>query len=291
MFRDIYYFVISLVESVLNLFVIVFKFHEILRVRSLPNSDVFVELNILGNGPSLKVDFDRILSKARNESQIMCVNSFGAHPQFDILKPRYYIISDKAFFNPTIDSRIQNIQRELKKSLREKVNWEMILLIPSCYKKTEFVENISNNRNIIIHPFPYIPLWGGFDSLNVFLYKNKIGNPPFQNILIAAIFQAIGLNYKVINIWGADHSWVENYSVGIDNNLYTKDVHFYDDDNKEEFTIKNRFGDNAKVFEEFESLAKTFKAYHLLQKVAVSKNIQIYNYSCKSWIDAFKKNV
>ncbi len=289
MFRNLYMLVLKVFETGLNLLIIIIRLPELISNRKQKINLKDKEIHILGNGPSLKNDFVRLKDSLKENSHVMCVNLFATSQEFEMIKPDNYIISDKKFFADNVDDRISNIQEPVIKSLVEKVKWEMILFVPYSCRKSNQVKKILINKNIQLRTFSYVPLVGGFELVNVFLFRYLLGNPPFQNILIPSIFQAIRMRVRTIYIWGADHSWVENYVVKGDNKIYVRESHFYDLEEDVVNVIENRYGDSARVHEEFESLARTFKSYYILRKLADSVNIEVLNCSSKSWIDSFER--
>ncbi|MBR8537381.1 hypothetical protein KDU71_17570 [Carboxylicivirga sediminis] len=281
--------VLKTFETCLNLVIVIIKLPEILSNRKQIKHFDANEIHILGNGPSLKNDFGTLKKLLSVNSNVMCVNLFATAKEFIDIQPNYYIISDKKFFADYVDERVTNIQEPTIKALVDRVTWDMVLFVPYSCRNSSKVKRILVNKKIKLQTFSYVPLVGGFEVINIFLFKYLLANPPYQNILIPSIFQAIRLRIKTIHVWGADHSWVENYVVKEDNKIYVRESHFYDLEDEVVNVIENRYGQSAKVHEEFESLAKTFRSYSTLRKLADVLNIKVLNCSSKSWIDSFER--
>jgi hypothetical protein len=109
-----------------------------------------------------------------------------------------------------------------------------------------------------------------------------------MNVLISSIFMGIKMKFSKIYLWGADHSWLEDFILGKDNHMYTYDRHFFNTDEKCFVHCKSD-GTPVKVYEEFFTLSNTFKIYHSLESFSKKMGIKIINLSSKTWIDAFER--
>jgi len=244
-------------------------------------------IHILGNGPSLQKDLKNILD-VRPNSSMVAVNSFCNTTEFGKIKPEYYFIVDPGFFIESDDVRLNEVKNQALESLLQNVNWYMMLIVPANYKNSTFIEEVKSNRFIKVVFIKNVPIVKGINTVNIFLFKYKLANPLFQNVLITAIFWCLQAGYKSIYLWGADHSWHEDLKLGVDNIVYTPDTHFYDEKDRKYFAHQNS-GIPLKVHEEFYSFARAFEIYHLLNDYAKSIGCSIFNLSSKTWIDAFKR--
>ena len=163
----------------------------------------------------------------------------------------------------------------------------MTVIIPWNYRFSKFSNFLKNQNNISLHYLKNTPLWGGHPWFNLMLMKTRIGNPPYQNVMVASIFWGVSMGFKEILLLGANHSWVQNLYVGIDNKVYSKMNHFYG--KTEYLEHKSSFGLPISLEEELFAFYNSIKSYHLIEKLAKWKNCKIINMTENSFIDAFQK--
>lgn len=238
---------------------------------------------ILGNGPSLDKDLDRI--KNINVDQFMVVNNFALSSLFFNLKPKYYIIVDPAYFFDEIFLKDDN---EVWKKLME-VNWRLNLLIPFnnyviLQKKRHF---IFQNKFIEITPL-HIRSFNGFDLIKNILYKYNLSMPRVQNVVISSIFVSLNMNFKNIYILGVDHSWTKDIFVDYQNRVCITNKHFYNHEHESQ-PFYNIYGVQYKMHEILRDFAFMFEGYHELKKYSTKKNCNIINVTNNSFIDAFER--
>ena len=152
-----------------------------------------------------------------------------------------------------------------------KTDWKLNLFVPINKHKSEFVKKVKKNIYINLNYFENSPIIGGNIFLNNFIYKYNLANPLYQNVLVAAIFQAIKFGYKKIII-------------------YTEDPHFYKNPNQKSIILRNPQGEPLRIFEFFQTQSRLSKIYLSLNSFSKTKNCEILNLSEKTWIDAFKRN-
>lgn len=245
-------------------------------------------IHVLGNGPSLKNDYPELLSTLSESDSIMVVNTFGTTDLFDKLKPQFYIIVDPAFFKEKTEQRIIELRNKTFDALISKTKWDLQLFVPYTVRKSPLLLKLEENKHIHVNYFLNIPAVDGSECVHSFLFKNGLANPPYRNVLIAAIYHCIKLKFSKIVVWGADHSWHEDFILGNDNTVYTVDKHFYSEEVKG-FAHLNQYGKPIKVHEEFYSIAQALKVYHTLERFSRLYHCKIINKSSKTWIDAFSR--
>lgn len=278
-----YYFkIIQLFETIINIMIVL-----ILNARYLFHKTQYPKKNhssiqVLGNGPSLRNDISEIIKK-REDSPIMVVNAFADSVLFEKLKPKYYILIDPAFFRPSTNDRIKKLKKITSDSLIQKTKWELYLFVPISGKKSSLVKNIKNkNKNIKIIEFKNIPVIGGSDLLNIFLFKNNLANPLYKNVLNTSIFLAIKMKFSKIFIFGADHSWTRDLSVNSQNEVFYGDSHVYDP--------KLTYIKEEKPFYlVLKSFSLMFKSHTLISKYAKKAGVVLLNCTKNSFIDSYEK--
>ena len=286
-----YYRIIRNIENILNIFIIVFFKFKYIFFKDTPypkiaKTDTIV---LLGNGPSLAEDFESILQEKQNAVKIMAVNLSIFSDFFDVVKPDFYILQDPAFFRSDVEEKVIEIQKSLVTAFINKVTWKMNLIVPPLARKNDIFNKISDNKNINLYYRKTIPIIGGTNEFNNFLFKNNLASPLAQNVLIGALFESLQMGFKNIIIYGADHSWHENYSLGADNILYTEDRHFYDKDKKNLKPHIDEYGVPVRVHEEFFNLYRAFRIYDSLFFYAKKISANVINKSSKTWIDVFPR--
>lgn len=283
--------IIEIIESFLNLIIVValFPFHY--RPQKIKKSTFEESVHVLGNGPSLKNDFSTIVEELTPYDSILVVNSFASTNLFETIKPSYYVIIDPSFFlKKNITSNLIELQKKVMDAILKKTTWNLTLIVPRTAKRNLFFQRLKENKNIKIVYFKSTSIFGGNERMNNFFFKSGLANPLFQNVLIPSLFFSIKMGFKNIYVWGADHSWHTDYVMGKDNILYTPDKHFYSKSNEIKFNPHLRpDGSPVKIHEEFFNLARAFRIYHSLQSFSKSVGCNIINRSSISWIDAFPR--
>lgn len=266
---------------------VVFKGHFLSKNQRGRNSVI-----IIGNGPSLAMDIDFIVSKKSNLFSYMCVNEFASTDYFSVLKPNYYLLLDSVYWGDEISNRLLILQEKTINDIVSKTKWNLILFVPfSANNYYSFMDKISSNKNIKIHFFNNNSY--SFSFFNMFLYKNNLAMPTCQNVLSACLYVCLTLGYSLNLLIGADHSWHENIIVNDDNQLLLQDVHFYNQ--KSEYKVWSDGANektNKSVSEIFSILGMVFADYQILGLYSKYLKSKIYNVSARSYIDAFdKKNI
>lgn len=230
-------------------------------------------ITILGNGPSLREDINKI---DFGKGQFCVVNYFLDSSLFNSLKPQYYLLADPVFFQ----------SETMIESIVEKVHWEMQLFVPYIIWKKRFKKRTFEWLKII----PYNDYsYQGFKCVKFWLYKKGWSMPTPQNVLVPSLFNAINMGYKEIRLYGADHSWTKSLCVTKDNVVCAIDSHFYDNKVSINPYWKGREGCYYKLYEFFRDLSKTFESYHQIREYAERVGSRIINCTEDSFIDAFDK--
>ena len=239
---------------------------------------------IIGNGPSLQHCLEDN-SQFLNGSSKMVLNFFPLTDKFSVLKPEYYSLVDYGahyFKKHNSDFIKSNTSRLLY--IFEKVDWPLTLFFSFTHKNSDFVSSISNlnNKNLVIKFFntSYV---GGFWFYKKFALLNGLGLPSTRNVSLVAIYIAILLKFKTINLVGFNHDWMNRLSVNEANDILVNDIHYSNNDTgniiKWDTTMtKLSFG-----------WFKIFSAHEDLNRLSECLNISIINRSKDSLIDAYKK--
>lgn len=241
-------------------------------------------VHILGNGPSLKTDQERLMLHIQPDDSILCVNMFANSVLYKLLRPNLYVIVDPAFFSTDLQKELQQKVDDTIEALINETEWELNLFIPFSKRNKECVKRMKSNEHIHVCFLKNVPTVGGFSQLNSILYKLNLSNPLFQNVVVASLYVAIKAKFEQVFLWGTDHNWLESYTVKNDNKIYVKDYHYYD--SKDISYVKI---DSPRVDYSLMNFVRCFRAYHDLKRYALMCGAKIFNCASVSWIDAFER--
>jgi hypothetical protein len=278
-----YLFLTNLWNSLISLLLISFKNNiwEVNKLRNLGNSiNKLSTIRILGNGNSLTIDD---IWKDESSVDYMVVNRHVLSETYKEVQPRYYVLADPFFFNCEKG-------RSILEDIRSNTNWDMLLVVPyrlsriimlrKFFFSNHFIQIISYNSE----PFK------GFSLIKNYLYRINLSIPRAQNVIVAGIYFAICLGYKRIELFGVEHSWIQNISVNKENQVCLKNPHFFDEKEPLVKTWKEIQGDEAKLHEVLRLYAYMFEAYWDLRRFSEDiGNVEIINCTNNSYIDAFNR--
>jgi len=248
------------------------------------------ELVILGNGPSLK---ESLISQKQllADKDLMALNQFVLSDEFTHLRPHNYVLLDIGFFKSDTIQRVKDVTDRMIEAFLTKTDWDMNLFLPKEGRGSELhrrLENSDKNINFVFFNRTNVE---GLKGFRHWAYRNNLGMPKPQNVLVACLMLGICMKYSQVFILGADHSWLENIRISDDNTLISIEKHFYDKDAKGKPTKKEHPDtlQSAKLHDYLYDLARTFSSYHLIREFADSKGVKVWNASEVSYIDAFDR--
>lgn len=248
------------------------------------------DLCVLGNGPSLKDSLTNNIDFISSRTSI-CVNDFISSSYFELIKPSYYLLLDPAYWRQDSIPVYVQIRDAIFTRLIDSVDWDLTVIIPTAGKnELDWVTVFSANDRIKVAFINVTPV-SGFESVRHLMYKYQLGMPRPQNVLVAALYLGINIGYETIYLFGADHSWHEELFVNNDNVVCIKDKHFYDNNEVKAvpFPMYHDSPETPKLHVILDAFAKMFEGYHYIEAYAKYRKVCIYNASCKTFIDAFKR--
>jgi hypothetical protein len=101
------------------------------------------------------------------------------------------------------------------------------------------------------------------------------------NVTNAAIFLMINMRYQDIYLLGADHSWLKEVHVSEQNEVIMGYEHFYGD--------TSYYKIDSTLSQWLKTEVKTFESHDMLQRYAVSCDVNVYNSTKGSFIDAYSR--
>ncbi len=247
-------------------------------------------LAILGNGPSLAEQLPRLIERKEwQQADMMAVNFFALSEEFEVVRPKYYVISDPMFFRAAGRSeRVEN----LYKALAERVTWPMTFYV-QYYNPEHFDYSaaINTNPNIRIVPFHSI-VFHGFRSVEFWMYRRGLGSGNFGTVVQNGEFIGILLGYKQIELYGVDHTLLEGLCVDDENRLCRTQSHYYDTTPQAPKPIYYNATNPPRPYTMHEYLAETaelFRGHEVLRDWATTEGIRIINRTRGSMIDAYER--
>lgn len=267
--------------------VLLSKWRNILNISKKPSNTRCI---VLANGPSLNatiLKYESLLIK----SDTLAVNGFIFSDEILRIQPRFYLVSAKNIFYPraSLSPLYQKLQDDIFNGLMEKVTWEMYFMVPfSAKKSVEFKLLLEKNPRIKPLYFNLTPI-EGFKFYTHFLFKKKLGSPRPHNVVIPGIMNLISLNYKEIYLTGVDHSWLDQISVNEKNEALVNQKHFYDEHTSKSEKMEDSGIRPRRLHEIIHKFYLSFKGYWEIEQYAKTRNVNIYNSSEVSMIDAFER--
>jgi hypothetical protein len=245
--------------------------------------------SLLGNGPSLKQTLEEDLDFLK-KTELVAVNNFATSGYYTTLQPANYVIHDPAYYlYDGVSFKRADIEATLK-IIAEQTTWPINIYVQQRAKTSTFLKNLPiQNPNIRLIHYNY-SIFEGFNFVKHWFFNKGWAMPQAQNVLVVALFLAINRRFDEIFMFGADHSWHEQFRLNEDNILEVKDLHFYSkSDTKHVVIIDVNDNSTVTMSQQFVSLSKAFRGYEVLRDFAKSKNIKIFNASKKTYIDAFAR--
>ncbi len=233
---------------------------------------------VLGNGPSLK-EVLKAGEISAGERDMICVNMFCSSEYFKQLKPRFYLLCDGQYFNPTND-RTKKQVNDLINSFNS-VDWEMFLVIPpSVSPSCQLLASIDNPKVSVLRNNSTEV--NGFQCFCHFVYRHRLGMPRCQTVINFALMTAVNMNYDTVFLYGAEHSWSKDMWVGDDNKVYTGDPHLYKNE-------KDVIALNHDIASECRDLARAFETHKQIRRYSDVQGVKIINKTKGSFIDAYER--
>lgn len=243
---------------------------------------------VLGNGPSLKKDFEEIKNK-NGEYDFCCVNNFVLSPYFVEFKPTIYVFLDDYFWAEDAHSDWVKQRNETFSLINEKVDWEMQIFIPLKASK-EFIQKKIDNKYVEIIKLKVANMPNAHGDFTYYLFDSGYFGPGSMNVLIYAVYLAIYARYKEVIIYGADLSFHKDVEVDQKtNDLIMQVQHFYGEKKYETLKKNPQKVEKFTMHEIMDITAKTFFAHEVLSGYAKKLDIKVLNKSSYSLIDAYER--
>ena len=226
-------------------------------------------LHILANGPSLN---DTIGFVDKIGGDVMMMNQMYLTPYYELYKPKYMCFWDEGVYLNN-----EQLNSELKKA--NSIDSDMMII---------FTENMFRKYHA---EYPNLNLrWiytGGATRTyrkikDKKMYEENYSSPATYTVALAALYAGIQMGYKTIYLHGNDFSFICNYYVDENNQVYITSQHAYE-------SSAERIRMNISMKEAMEAAYYSMVGYDNIAKYAEDEGVKIYNLSVHSYIDVFEK--
>lgn len=235
-------------------------------------------LVILANGPSLRQTIDSRLESLRSVPSL-AVNFAANAPEFQLLRPRYYVLADPHFFVNAESDNVSRLWRNLSLA-----DWDMTLFVPVRYVRKS--RGLVGER-VRVCRFNAVGI-EGFHRFEHWAFSCGLAMPRPRNVLIPSIMIGLGLGYNEIYLAGADHSWLRTISVNDANEVVSVQPHFYKEEAGEQARVVSEYRD-YRLHDILDSFRIAFRSYHAIRRYADRIGARVYNATAGSFIDAFER--
>lgn len=235
-------------------------------------------LVVLGNGPSLRAVLDSQRDRLRRH-RLMAVNFFANTPEFQELKPGFYVLADPHFFRNPDDPNVAKLMENLAAA-----TWPITVFLPAQVKVPALLAEV---ENVTVFHYNCVGV-EGFGWLERLAFRHHRGMPRPRNVLIPSIMLGLWMGFRRIYLLGADHSWLGMLTVDEENRVATVQPHFYKEDEKELSRIKAEYIKRP-LHDVLRGFYLAFKSYHTIEPYARSLGATVYNATPGSFIDAFER--
>lgn len=257
-------------------FLLYHKNKDVLAInKKLENTKIGKRCFIIGTGPSIK---DQDLLRLKDECTFV-VNNFWRHPQFNEIRPKFYVYMDPAGFQKGDKG---NYWSEQFFDNTNKINSVSMTSFFHLGAK----DIIETNNLFESHNIHYLVTDGFFNENLKFNIDISKVIPNTKNVIVACIILAVYMGFEDIYLLGCEHDFLASPT----NLEWSK--HFY---KTEDFNIKNpedvkRYNLTVTSYESaINHAGKLFQNYRILKmKLAKEKpKVKISNATPNSFLDVF----
>jgi len=217
---------------------------------------------ILATGPSIKNQDLKLL----NGENCIAVSNFFVHPDYSIIKPKYYCVAP--FHAPITEEAWQKWMSGLENGTGNSMMFFSLS------------DQVRNQKYFVNREVNFLNFGGSMDSIihRGIDISRKIPGP--QSVTIMALYVALYMGFKEIYLLGCDHDWILHLN---------QSSHFYSEGNH----ILNKSGYNewfvSDVDEYFRDYLELWRQYKIINHIAKKESIAIYNATNGGLLDVFPR--
>ena len=254
------------------------------------------ELFILVNGPSLNKNLDEIIeNKQYQQYDLITVNFMPNDDRFYVIRPKYLIFTDPIFYkNPGQDDKQDKRILDFYDNINKKIDWDITVFVPYIFLKDEKwrKQKFTNPHLRLIPIHKEAP---SMDNLSVILFLAKRGlmGTDFGTVLDHCIYIGALMGYKVLYLFGADHTFFEGLCVNDKNQVCRKTTHFYESNPKIEPIYHTYSGKKKPYTMSFFTweYARIFKGHDIMRSIADYLGVKVVNKTPGSMIDSYCRSI
>ncbi|RZL62145.1 MAG: hypothetical protein EOO93_10220, partial [Pedobacter sp.] len=138
---------------------------------------------ILGNGPSLATSLEKYESKLKNYP-LLCVNLFALNKEYELLKPKYYVMHDPALWKSEGD-----LTKKIANAIKTKTSWSIKIFFPYQSRNSKFIQELNSDFVEVVY-YNYT-VFKGFTKIANQAFKYNLAMPQSQNVLVACLYLCI----------------------------------------------------------------------------------------------------
>jgi hypothetical protein len=282
LFKKLYFYYNIIIDTLVSIISILF-FSSFSSRKSMFLCSIKYKRNdeciVMGNGPSLS-DLMTLYNFQFVNKDVLAVNFFCFSDFFLTVKPSFYVLLDPDLFNNCSDKLMESNIRDFIEKIN-RVSWDMALFIPSGKRNSLIINSLKNDKIDVIE-FNSTPISSGIAELDNFLFKNNLGMPMPQSVIIAGVFLALNLKYKKCHLFGVEQSWLKHLSINNNNEILVGLNHFYP---------SSGVVDETRSLSEFLlSQSILFRSHNKLNEYAEYLGSSIINHTPESYIDAYPRH-
>lgn len=226
-------------------------------------------ISVVVNGPSLD------LKRVSKDSDVFCVNQFCLSEEFEKLRPKFYMFLDPRYAD--ISSRDSSFYKAVE-GLNERTRWKLVLFIPWHFEKAIAQRIHNDNIQICAYPLTPFPAIELPTALRPFVYDTALMTPPASNVLVHALYIAIHLGFRNVNLYGGDMNFFQGVTRSLNGALAFQRKHFYGVEDVPLGMSMTRF---------FQEQYQSFCSFKDLAVTANRRGVKVSNHSSSSMIDVF----
>lgn len=226
-------------------------------------------LHILTNGPSLN---DTINYIDEVGGDVMMMNQMYLTPYYTKYRPKYMCFWDDDVYlnNEQLEEEVKNLNSN---------DDDMIIIFTEHMFKKYHTKYPKLNMKWIYTGGATRPYCKMKDKKK---YEENYSSPATYTVALAALYAGIQMGYEKIYLHGNDFSFICNYSVDENNQVYMTNQHAYESEAK-------KVPMNITMKEAMEAAYYSMVGYDNIAKYAEDEGVKIYNLSIHSYIDVFEK--
>jgi len=234
------------------------------RNTALRNAHLGQRCFILATGPSIR---RQDLGALRTETCI-AVSNFFVHPDYRVIAPRYHCFAPH--HPPITEEAWQSWMDEAENATGSATLF---------FGLQDRIRNQRHGRfsNRRVHYLKFGATWGTVSRSGIDLARALPGP---QSVPVMALMAAIYMGFREVYLLGCDHDWVQHLG---------QSRHFYDE--RQHALIREGYNQWActDVENELRSSLNLWQQYKVLQKVARSLSVSVYNSTEGGLLDVFPR--